>query len=204
MKSYIEKIKNIIKKHQVKYKGILILISLLLLYSVFMDPSERNTLFFVFHYTFLVILINAYHCYQINGKMLFYKISLGTSRKATAKQIVLMSLKNIFLILGGLFIYNIFVLLYVKKCIFELISFHMLLEFILIYIFLSVLSLIMGRLMIRFNYYLFVIISFLISFLVLFFFASLQVWIINIILLVINVLLIVYYKKITNKDLPLY
>lgn len=195
------KIKTFLKENLLKYKIIIVLIGLLFLYSVFIESNKDNILFFVFFYSFIFILVNANNCYQINNKMIFYSSSLGVSRKSLLKKQVLHSLKSLLILLLGLLLYNIFILIYVKKTIFQVVSVDMIFTFMLLYVLFSVLGFLFGRFRVNLEIFLIIIILLMVSYFLAIYYIDINWWIVNGGLLGINILLMYIFKRMFHKDI---
>lgn len=195
------KIKTFLKENLLKYKIIIVLIGLLFLYSVFIESNKDNILFFVFFYSFIFILVNANNCYQINNKMIFYSSSLGVSRKSLLKKQVLHSLKSLLILLLGLLLYNIFILIYVKKTIFQVVSVDMIFTFMLLYVLFSVLGFLFGRFRVNLEIFLIIIILLMISYFLAIYYIDINWWIVNGGLLGLNILLMYIFKRMFHKDI---
>lgn len=195
------KIKTFLKENLLKYKIIIVLIGLLFLYSVFIESNKDNILFFVFFYSFIFILVNANNCYQINNKMIFYSSSLGVSRKSLLKKQVLHSLKSLLILLLGLLLYNIFILIYVKKTIFQVVSVDMIFTFMLLYVLFSVLGFLFGRFRVNLEIFLIIIILLMVSYFLAIYYIDINWWIVNGGLLGLNILLMYIFKRMFHKDI---
>lgn len=195
------KIKTFLKENLLKYKIIIVLIGLLFLYSVFIESNKDNILFFVFFYSFIFILVNANNCYQINNKMIFYSSSLGVSRKSLLKKQVLHSLKSLLILLLGLLLYNIFILIYVKKTIFQVVLVDMIFTFMLLYVLFSVLGFLFGRFRVNLEIFLIIIILLMISYFLAIYYIDINWRIVNGGLLGLNILLMYIFKRMFHKDI---
>lgn len=203
MKENIVKIKSLLRENFIKYKVLIALIGLLFLYSVFIESNKTNILFFVFFYSFIIILVNANNCYQINNKMLFYLTSLGITRRSILKKQIVHSIKSLILLVFGLLLYNFFILVYAKKNIFSVVSIDVILTFILLYALYSLLGFLFARFKIRLELFLFIIILLTGTYFLMIYYTNINWWIVNSLLLVINLTLTYIFKRIFHKDILL-